>query len=44
MKHMQDKISEHAFECRVGEELVLLHLENGTYQGLDAVGAVRLLD
>lgn len=30
--------SEHAVESRVGEETVLLHLENGTYYGLDAVG------
>ena len=29
-----------AFENRVGDETVLLHLGNGTYYGLDAVGTV----
>ena len=49
MNHMKDKIfplslserlvpSEHAIESRVGDETVLLHLESGTYFGLDAVG------
>ncbi len=30
--------SNQAIESRVGDETVLLHLENGTYYGLDAVG------
>jgi hypothetical protein len=30
--------SDHAIESRVGEETVILHLENGTYYGLDPVG------
>lgn len=30
--------SEHAIESRVGDETVLLHLETGTYYGLDVVG------
>ena len=30
--------SEHAVASRVGTETVLLHLENGTYYGLDSVG------
>lgn len=30
--------SQHAVESRVGEETVLLHLENATYYGLDATG------
>lgn len=30
--------SDQAIESRVGEETVLLHLGNGTYYGLDAVG------
>lgn len=30
--------SDQAIESRVGDETVLLHLENGTYYGLDAVG------
>lgn len=32
--------SPEAFENRVGDETVLLHLGNGTYYGLDAVGTV----
>ena len=32
------KPSDQAVESRVGDETVLLHLENGTYYGLDAVG------
>ena len=31
--------SSHAVASRVGAETILLHLENGTYYGLDAVGA-----
>jgi len=30
--------SDQAIESRVGDETVLLHLENETYYGLDAVG------
>lgn len=30
--------SDQAIESRVGDETVLLHLENGTYYGLDPVG------
>ncbi|NCO87091.1 MAG: PqqD family protein [Rhodobacterales bacterium] len=30
--------SDQAIESAVGEETVLLHLENGTYYGLDPVG------
>lgn len=29
-----------AFENRVGSETVILHLGNGTYYGLDAIGTV----
>lgn len=32
--------SDQAIESRVGDETVLLHLENGTYYGLDAVGTI----
>lgn len=30
--------SEHAVGSKVGEETVILHLENGTYYGLDSLG------
>lgn len=30
--------SDQAVESRVGDETVLLHLENGTYYGLDPIG------
>jgi hypothetical protein len=34
------KISDHAIANSVGEEMVVLHLVNGTYFGLDPVGAL----
>lgn len=43
---MNDILSSHlvpssqTIESRVGDETVLLHLENGTYYGLDAVGTL----
>lgn len=30
--------SEHAMDCKVGSETVILHATNGTYYGLDPVG------
>lgn len=34
------KISDQAIANNVGDEIVVLHLANGTYYGLDPVGAV----
>lgn len=34
------KISDQAIANTVGDEMVVLHLENGTYYGLDPVGSL----
>jgi hypothetical protein len=34
------KISDQAIANTVGDEMVVLHLANGTYYGLDSVGAI----
>ena len=35
---VQWKVHDQAIESRVGDETVILHLENGTYFGLDPIG------
>lgn len=37
--HSQWRISDQAIANAVGDETVILHLGNGTYYGLDAIGA-----
>lgn len=37
--HSQWRISDHAIANAVGDETVILHLGNGTYYGLDPIGA-----